>query len=130
MTIGEATKAFGNDAVFLEKYIEEPHHIEFQVVADKHGNVIHLGERDCSLQRRHQKLVEIAPSLILDEKLRAAMGETAVKVAQIGGLRQRGHRRVPGGQEQELLLPGDEHPHPGGAYHHRGGHRASTWSRP
>ena len=85
MAIGEAKKAFGNDAVFLEKYIEEPHHIEFQVVADKHGNVIHLGERDCSLQRRHQKLVEIAPSLILDEKLRAAMGETAVRVAKSVG---------------------------------------------
>ncbi len=85
MAIGEATKAFGNDAVFLEKYIEEPHHIEFQIVADKHGNTIHLGERDCSLQRRHQKLVEIAPSLILDEKLRAAMGETAVKVAESVG---------------------------------------------
>ena len=85
LAIGEATKAFGNDAVFIEKYIEEPHHIEFQVVADKHGSVIHLGERDCSLQRRHQKLVEIAPSLILDEKLRKTMGETAVKVAQSVG---------------------------------------------
>jgi pyruvate carboxylase subunit A len=82
MAIGEAKKAFGNDAVFIEKYIEEPHHIEFQVVADRHGNVIHLGERDCSLQRRHQKLVEIAPSLILDEGLRKAMGEAAVKVAR------------------------------------------------
>jgi pyruvate carboxylase subunit A len=82
MAVGEAKKAFGNDAVFIEKYIEEPHHIEFQVVADKHGNVIHLGERDCSLQRRHQKLVEIAPSLILDGKLRQRMGETAVAVAR------------------------------------------------
>jgi pyruvate carboxylase subunit A len=82
MSVGEAKKAFGNDAVFIEKYIEEPHHIEFQVVADKHGNVIHLGERDCSLQRRHQKLVELAPSLILDDKLRRKMGETAVAVAR------------------------------------------------
>ena len=83
--VGEAKKAFGNDAVFIEKYIEEPHHIEFQIVADKHGNVIHLGERDCSLQRRHQKLVEIAPSLILDDKLRREMGDTAVTVARSVG---------------------------------------------
>ncbi len=85
LAVGEAKKAFGNDAVFIEKYIEEPHHIEFQVVADKHGNVIHLGERDCSLQRRHQKLVEIAPSLILDDKLRREMGEASVTVAKSVG---------------------------------------------
>lgn len=85
LAVGEAKKAFGNDAVFIEKYIEEPHHIEFQIVADKHGNVIHLGERDCSLQRRHQKLVEIAPSLILDDKLRREMGEAAVTVARSVG---------------------------------------------
>jgi len=63
----EALKAFGNDSVFIEKYIEEPHHIEFQIVADKFGTIVHLGERDCSIQRRHQKLIEIAPSLILDD---------------------------------------------------------------
>jgi len=78
----EALKAFGNDSVFIEKYIEEPHHIEFQIVADKHGNIVHLGERDCSIQRRHQKLIEIAPSLILDESLRKKMGEAAIKAAQ------------------------------------------------
>ncbi|HMK55448.1 MAG TPA: acetyl-CoA carboxylase biotin carboxylase subunit [Dissulfurispiraceae bacterium] len=78
----EALKAFGNDSVFIEKYIEEPHHIEFQLVADKHGNIVHLGERDCSIQRRHQKLIEIAPSLILDETLRRKMGEAAIKAAQ------------------------------------------------
>jgi pyruvate carboxylase subunit A len=85
LAVGEAKKAFGNDAVFIEKYIEEPHHIEFQIVADKHGNTIHLGERDCSLQRRHQKLVEIAPSLILDDKLRREMGQVAVTVAKSVG---------------------------------------------
>ncbi|HAS54571.1 MAG: acetyl-CoA carboxylase biotin carboxylase subunit [Nitrospirae bacterium GWC2_57_13] len=85
LAIGEAKKAFGNDAVFIEKYIEEPHHIEFQIVADRHGNVIHLGERDCSIQRRHQKLVEIAPSLLLDEELRNRMGEAAVTVARSVG---------------------------------------------
>src|SRR5438132_2817769 len=78
----EAFSAFGDGEVFLEKYIERPHHIEFQILADKHGNIIHLGERDCSIQRRHQKLIEIAPSLILDDELRAEMGEAAIAIAK------------------------------------------------
>ena len=78
----EAQAAFGDGSVFLEKYIERPHHIEFQILADKHGNVIHLGERDCSIQRRHQKLIEIAPSLVLTPKLRAQMGEAAITIAR------------------------------------------------
>ncbi|MCX7914422.1 MAG: acetyl-CoA carboxylase biotin carboxylase subunit [Thermodesulfovibrionales bacterium] len=78
----EAKKAFGDESVFIEKYLEEPHHIEFQIVADKYGNIIHLGERDCSIQRRHQKLVEIAPSLLLDENLRQKMGEAAILAAK------------------------------------------------
>jgi acetyl/propionyl-CoA carboxylase alpha subunit len=78
----EAKKAFGNDCIFIEKYIEEPHHIEFQIAADKHGHILHLGERDCSIQRRHQKLIEIAPSLILDEALRQKMGEAAITAAR------------------------------------------------
>jgi len=78
----EAFSAFGDGEVFLEKYIERPHHIEFQILADKHGNIIHLGERDCSIQRRHQKLIEIAPSLILNDELRAEMGEAAIAIAK------------------------------------------------
>jgi pyruvate carboxylase subunit A len=78
----EARKAFGNDSIFIEKYLEHPRHIEFQIVADKHGNIVHLGERDCSIQRRHQKLIEIAPSLILDEALRQRMGEAAIAAAR------------------------------------------------
>jgi pyruvate carboxylase subunit A len=78
----EAFSAFGDGEVFLEKYIERPHHIEFQILADKHGQIIHLGERDCSIQRRHQKLIEIAPSLILTDELRAEMGEAAIAIAK------------------------------------------------
>ena len=78
----EAQAAFGDGSVFLEKYIERPHHIEFQSLGDKHGNIIHLGERDCSIQRRHQKLIEIAPSLVLTPKLRAQMGEAAIAIAK------------------------------------------------
>ena len=77
----EAKAAFGNSAVYLEKYLEEPRHIEFQILADEHGNIIHLGERDCSIQRRHQKILEEAPSPILSAELREEMGKMAVKVA-------------------------------------------------
>ncbi|MFT3724965.1 MAG: acetyl-CoA carboxylase biotin carboxylase subunit [Hyphomonadaceae bacterium] len=72
----EAKTAFGNEAVYMEKYLEKPRHIEIQVVADSHGNVIHLGERDCSLQRRHQKVFEEAPSPVIDDAARAAIGKT------------------------------------------------------
>lgn len=78
----EAEKAFGNGAVYVEKYIEEPRHIEFQILADAYGHVIHLGERDCSLQRRYQKLIEEAPSDFLDNSLRTKMGRAAIKLAE------------------------------------------------
>lgn len=81
----EAGAAFNNDTVYLEKYIEEPRHIEFQILADQQGNVIHLGERDCSLQRRNQKLLEESPSTLLDDKLRARMGKAAVEAARAAG---------------------------------------------
>lgn len=78
----EALAAFGNADLFIEKYIERPHHVEFQLLADKDGYVVHLGERDCSIQRRHQKIIEIAPSLILTPRLRAQMGEVAISLAR------------------------------------------------
>ncbi len=78
----EAEAAFGNRNVYIEKYVKEPRHIEVQIVADQRGNIVHLGERDCSIQRRHQKLIEESPAPSLSEKLRRQIGETAVKVAK------------------------------------------------
>ena len=80
--ISEAESAFGNGAVFIEKYVASPRHIEIQVLADTHGNVLHLFERECSVQRRHQKVVEEAPSAVLTPQLRQKMGEAAIKVAK------------------------------------------------
>ena len=78
----EAKAAFANDGIYVEKYVEEPHHIEFQIAGDQYGKVIHLSERDCSIQRRHQKLVEEAPSPFLTEKLRKEMGEAAIRAGE------------------------------------------------
>lgn len=80
--ISEATSAFGDGSVFIEKYVGSPRHIEIQVLADTHGNVVYLFERECSVQRRHQKVVEEAPSAVLTPEIRKAMGESAVKVAK------------------------------------------------
>jgi acetyl-CoA carboxylase biotin carboxylase subunit len=86
----EAKSAFGDESVYLEKYIEESRHVEFQVLADNHSNVVHLFERECSIQRRHQKIVEETPSQALDTVLRARMGETARKVMQVSGYNNAG----------------------------------------
>ena len=86
----EAKASFGDDRVFLEKYIEEPRHIEIQVLGDAHGNVVHLGERECSIQRRHQKVIEECPSPFLDAKTRAAMGGEAVALAKAVNYRSAG----------------------------------------
>jgi acetyl-CoA carboxylase, biotin carboxylase subunit len=85
MAQNEARAAFGDPSVYLEKYLARPRHIEFQVMGDRHGNVIHLGERECSLQRRHQKLLEEAPSVALTPELRARMGEAATRGASAIG---------------------------------------------
>lgn len=81
----EAKNAFGDERVYVEKYLEEPRHIEFQIMADKHGNVVHIFDRECSIQRRHQKVVEEAPSPLLDDDLRARMAEAAVTAARSCG---------------------------------------------
>lgn len=96
----ESIKGFSDDTMYLERYIEKPRHIEFQIMADKQGNVIHLGERDCSIQRRHQKVLEESPSVAISETLRKEMGEIAVRAAKAVGYENAG--------TIEFLLDGDK----------------------
>lgn len=81
----EAKISFNDDEIYIEKFVKNPRHVEIQILADEHGNVIHLGERDCSIQRKHQKIIEETPSTAIDEKLRDKMGEAAVKAAKVAG---------------------------------------------
>lgn len=81
----EAKISFNDDEIYIEKFIKNPRHVEIQILADEHGNVIHLGERDCSIQRRHQKMIEETPSTAIDEKLRNKMGDAAVRAAKVAG---------------------------------------------
>ena len=85
MAQNEARSSFGDDSVFIEKYVDSPRHIEFQILVDEHGNAVHLGERECSMQRRHQKIIEETPSVIMDETLRYEMGECAKRIALASG---------------------------------------------
>ncbi|MGX1474893.1 UNVERIFIED_CONTAM: acetyl-CoA/propionyl-CoA carboxylase biotin carboxyl carrier protein [Streptomyces canus] len=96
----EARASFGDDTLLVERWVDRPRHIEIQVLADGHGSVIHLGERECSLQRRHQKIIEEAPSVLLDEGTRASMGEAAVEAARSCGYR--------GAGTVEFIVPGDD----------------------
>ncbi|MEV6048959.1 acetyl/propionyl/methylcrotonyl-CoA carboxylase subunit alpha [Streptomyces xanthochromogenes] len=96
----EARSSFGDDTLLVERWVDRPRHIEIQVLADGHGNVIHLGERECSLQRRHQKIIEEAPSVLLDERTRAAMGEAAVQAARSCG--------YSGAGTVEFIVPGSD----------------------
>ena len=81
----EAKISFNDDSIYIEKFIKNPRHVEIQILADEHGNIVHLGERDCSIQRKHQKVIEETPSTIVDEKLRNKMGDAAVKAAKVAG---------------------------------------------
>ncbi|MEU9300304.1 biotin carboxylase N-terminal domain-containing protein [Streptomyces sp. NPDC048269] len=96
----EARSSFGDDTLLVERWVDRPRHIEIQVLADAHGNVVHLGERECSLQRRHQKVIEEAPSVLLDEKTRAAMGAAAVEAARSCG--------YVGAGTVEFIVPGGD----------------------
>jgi acetyl-CoA carboxylase biotin carboxylase subunit len=86
----EAEKAFGNGGIYIEKLIDRPHHIEFQIIGDSHGHLVHLGERDCSIQRRNQKIVEECPSPLVDEKLRKEMGQCSIELAESVGYQNAG----------------------------------------
>ena len=86
----ESVKGFSDDTMYLERFVENPRHIEFQIMADKHGNVVHLGERDCSIQRNHQKMIEESPCEVISDDLRARMGEAAVKAAKAAGYENAG----------------------------------------
>src|SRR5258705_2118011 len=100
----EAKSSFGDDRVFIEKFIVDPRHIEIQVLGDKHGNVIHLGERECSIQRRNQKVVEEAPSPLIDPATRAAMGEQAVALARAVGYDSAGTVEFVAGQDKSFYF--------------------------
>ena len=100
----EAKSSFGDDRVFIEKFIVDPRHIEIQVLGDKHGNVIYLGERECSIQRRNQKVIEEAPSPLLDEKTRHAMGEQAVALAKAVGYDSAGTVEFVAGQDKSFFF--------------------------
>ena len=123
----EGLASFGDDRVFIEKFIEAPRHIEIQVLGDQHGNIVYLGERECSIQRRHQKVVEEAPSPFVTPEDAQEHGRAGGRARPGGRILQRRHgradrqRRRP--ERQELLLPGDEHPAAGRASGDRGSHR-------
>ncbi len=120
----ESMSSFGDDTVYLEKFVEEPHHIEFQILGDNHGNVIHLFDRECSVQRRNQKVVEESPSPFLTPELRREMGREGGCRSQGSELLRCRYHRVSGRQEPSVLLPRNEYALASRAPHHgRSGRR-------
>ena len=102
--MSEAQTAFGDSRVFIEKFVVQPRHIEIQLLADQHGNIVYVGERECSIQRRHQKVVEEAPSPFISPETRAAMGEQAVKLARAVGYRSAGTVEFIVGADQDFYF--------------------------
>ena len=90
----EAKNSFNDDEIYIEKFIQNPRHVEIQIVADEHGNIIHLGERDCTIQRNHQKIIEETPSTAIDEKIANKMGNAAIKAAKTAGYTSLRHSRI------------------------------------
>ncbi len=128
MTKQEAKAAFGNDQVYMEKFLENPRHVEIQVLADGQGNAIHLGERDCSMQRRHQKVVEEAPAPGITPEQRAKIGKVCVDACLRIGYRGAGTFEFLF-ENGQLLLHRNEHAHPGGASGNGTDHRRGSGAR-
>ena len=114
----EAGAAFGNEDLYLEKFIEDPRHVEIQIIGDKYGKVCHLSERDCSIQRRHQKLVEETPSPALDDELRERMGAAAIKGGEAIKYEGAGTVEFLLDKKWRFLFHGDEYQNPGGTSDH------------
>ena len=123
----EAERSFGDSEVYIEKAIVNPRHIEMQILADEHGSTVYLGERECSLQRRHQKVVEEASSPIVDPDMRRRMGEVAVRVAQAAGYTNAGTVEFLVDQQKNFYFLEMNTRSAGGASGDRVDHRDSTW---
>ncbi len=121
--VREGEAYFADSAVYVERYLDDPRHVEVQILADAHGNVVHLGERDCTIQRRHQKLVEETPSPAVEPELRARIGALAVDAARAVDYRSAGTIEGLLTAGRRVLLPRDEHARSGRAHRHGGGHR-------
>jgi len=117
----ESEAAFGSRTMYLEKYLERARHVEFQILADNNRDVIHLGERDCSIQRRHQKVLEEAPCPIMTKRLREKMGKAAVRAAEVVGYSKRRHGGISARSRRPVSLYRDEHADPGRAWRDRDG---------